>query len=80
VSCFLGELVAGDIVGSALLLNGSPADVDAVAVEPVRSMRWEVGPLDRYLAANPETRMVMQKYLARDLAGKLERALVRKAS
>jgi len=67
----LGELGEGDIVGSALLLSGAPADVDALAVEPVRSMRWEIGPLDRYLAANPETRIQMQKYLGRDLAGKL---------
>jgi hypothetical protein len=66
-----GELVAGDIVGSALLLSGVPADVDAVVVEPVRCMRWEVEPLDRYLTANPETRIVLQKYLARDLAGKV---------
>ena len=66
-----GELVAGDIVGSALLLSGVPAEVDAVVVEPVRCMRWEVEPLDRYLAANPETRIVLQKYLARDLATKV---------
>jgi Popeye protein conserved region len=66
-----GELVAGHIVGSALLLSGVPADVDAVVVEPVRCMRWEVELLDRYLAANPETRIVVQKYLARDLAGKV---------
>ncbi len=66
-----GELVAGHIVGSALLLSGVPADVDAVVVEPVRCMRWEVEPLDRYLAANPETRIVLQKYLASDLAGKV---------
>jgi hypothetical protein len=66
-----GELVAGHIVGSALLLSGVAADVDAVVVEPVRCMRWEVEPLDRYLAANPETRIVLQKYLARDLAGKV---------
>jgi CRP-like cAMP-binding protein len=66
-----GELVAGDIVGSALLLSGVTSDVDALVVEPVRCMRWEVEPLDRYLAANPETRIVLQKYLARDLAGKL---------
>jgi CRP-like cAMP-binding protein len=65
------ELVAGHIVGSALLLSGVTADVDAVVVEPVRCMRWEVGPLDRYLAANPETRIVLQKYLARDLATKV---------
>ena len=53
-----GELVAGHIVGSALLMSGVTADVDAVEVEPVRCMRWEVAPLDRYLAANPEARIV----------------------
>lgn len=67
----LGDLVAGDLVGSALLLSGAPADVDAVAVEPVRAMRWEVGTLERYLTANPETRIIMQRHLVRDLAGKL---------
>jgi len=61
-------------VGSALLLSGVAADVDAVVVEPVRCVRWEVEPLDRYLAANPETRIVLQEYLARDLAGKLSTA------
>jgi Popeye protein conserved region len=66
-----GELVAGQIVGSALLLSGVTSDVDAVVVEPVRCMRWEVEPLDRYLAANPETRIVLQKHLARDLAEKM---------
>ena len=65
------ELVPGQIVGSALLLSGVTADVDAVAVEPVRCMSWEVELLDRYLTANPETRIVLQKYLARDLAGKV---------
>ena len=69
-----GELVAGHVVGSALLLSGVAADVDAVVVEPVRCVRWEVEPLDRYLAANPETRIVLQEYLARDLAGKLSTA------
>ena len=67
----LGELVKGDLVGSALLLSGVPADVDAVAVEPVRAMRWDVVTLERYLTANPETRIIMQQHLARDLAGKL---------
>jgi Cyclic nucleotide-binding domain/Popeye protein conserved region len=49
----LGELVAGNLVGSALLLTGAPADADATVVEPVRAMRWEVGTLERYLSANP---------------------------
>ena len=68
----LGDLVAGNIVGSALLLSGVPADVDAVAVEPVRAIRWEVGTLERYLTAHPETRIIMQRHLARDLAGKMD--------
>jgi CRP-like cAMP-binding protein len=69
----LGELGAGDIVGSALILSGIPSDVDAVTVERVRAMRWQVGTLQRYLAANPETRTAMQRHLARDLASKVER-------
>jgi len=69
----IGELGAGSYVGSALLLSGAPAEVDAVAVEPVRVMRWEIATLTRYLAANPEARIAMQSHLARDLAGKLER-------
>jgi len=66
-------LVAGNLVGSALLLSGIPADVDAVAVEPVRAIRWEVRTLERYLAAHPEIRIIMQQHLARDLAEKMDR-------
>jgi len=69
-----GERVAGHIVGSTLLLSGVIADVDAVVVEPVRCVRWEVEALDRYLSANLETRIVLQKYLARDLATKVSAA------
>jgi hypothetical protein len=67
----LGELVAGDLVGSAILLSGAQADLDAVAVEPVRAVRWEVETLERYLAANPEARIAMQRHLALDLTRKL---------
>ena len=69
----LGDLIAGDFVGSALILNGIPANVDAVTAEPVRAMRWQVTTLAKYLSANPETRTVMQRHLARDLAGKIGR-------
>ena len=69
----MGELVAGDFVGSSLIFSGIPAGVDAVTGEPGRAMRWEIGPLERYLAANPETRTVMLKDVARDLAGKISR-------
>ena len=66
----LGDLVAGHLVGDVLQLSGAPAEVDAVAIEPVRALRWEVETLERYLNANPEVRIVLQRYLARDLAGK----------
>lgn len=69
----LGELIAGDLVGSALILSGVPSNVDAVTVEPLRAMRWEVETLKKYLSANPETRTVLQQHLARDLAGKIGR-------
>lgn len=67
----LGDLIAGNLVGSVLLLSGGRAEVDAVAVEPVRTVRWEVETMERYLAANPEVRIVVQRHLARDLTGKL---------
>jgi CRP-like cAMP-binding protein len=47
--------------------------VDAVAIEPVRAVSWEVVTLQRYLEAHPETRVAMLRHLSRDLAGKLER-------
>ena len=60
VSC--GELVAGHIVGSALLLSGVTPDVDAVVCRAcsVHAMGG-IEPLDRYLAANPEARIVFRK-------------------
>jgi Popeye protein conserved region len=69
----LADLIAGDFVGSALILSGIPAEADAVTVEPGRAMRWEVGALQRYLTANAETRTVMLQHVARDLAAKVER-------
>jgi CRP-like cAMP-binding protein len=69
----LGELGPGEIVGSALLLTGAVSDVEATTVEATRAIRWEAGTLESYLNANPETRDVFQRHLARDFAGKLQR-------
>ena len=69
----LGDLGPGEIVGSALLLAGTPAEVDAVTAEATRTIRWNAATLDRYLDANPDTRNLFQRHLARDLAGKVER-------
>jgi CRP-like cAMP-binding protein len=69
----VGVLGAGHLVGSALILSGLKAEVDATVESPVRAIRWQVGTLERYLNANPETRAVMQRHLARDLAMKVTR-------
>jgi CRP-like cAMP-binding protein len=50
-----------------------PAEVDAVTVEPVRALRWEVATLRRYLDADPESRIGFQRTLTHDLASKLRR-------
>ena len=69
----LGELGPGEIVGSALLLSGAAAEIDAVAAEVTRTVRWNTATLERYLDANPDTRNLFQRHLARDLAGKVDR-------
>ena len=61
----IGMLGAGQIVGSALILSGLQADVEAVVENRVRAIRWQVGTLERYLNANPDTRTAMQRHLAR---------------
>jgi len=76
----LGDLVAGNLVGSVLQLSGAPAEVDAVAIEPVRALRWEVETLERYLTANPEVRIALQRHLARDLDGKVVSSVRRGAA
>ena len=69
---FIGALGAGQVVGSALILSGLQADVEAVVENPIRAIRWQVDTLERYLNANPDTRTAMQRHLARDLAMKVE--------
>ena len=61
------------LVGSALLMTGAVAEVDAMTISPARIVRWEAATLERYLNANPETRNLFQRHLARDLAGKVQR-------
>jgi CRP-like cAMP-binding protein len=69
----VGVLGPGDFAGSALILGGLPADFDVVVEEPVRVVRWQVGTLEKYLNANPEMRIAMQRHLARELARKVGR-------
>ena len=69
----LGDLIPGDLVGSALILSGIPSNVEALTVETLRAKRWQMETLQKYLSANPDTRNVMQRHLAHDLAGKIGR-------
>jgi CRP-like cAMP-binding protein len=68
----LGQVGKGEFVGSAAILSGVRPCVDAVAVESVRAMCWNITTLESYLAASPDIRDAMQRHLARDLIGKLE--------
>jgi CRP-like cAMP-binding protein len=67
----LGDLLPGNFVGSALLMSGVLSDVDAVVIEPVRAVRWNVATLESYLNAHPETRIAVLSHLSRDLSGKV---------
>ncbi len=71
----VASLGPGDFVGSALILSGLPADLDATVDEPLRTIRWRVDVLEKYLNANPEVRAAVQKYLARELAGKVHQVV-----
>jgi CRP-like cAMP-binding protein len=72
----IGLLGPGELVGSALILGGVPPEFDATVEEPVRAIRWHIGSLRKYLDANPDMRIVMQRHLARDLSGKLGRVVL----
>jgi hypothetical protein len=69
----LGVLGKGDLVGSALLLSGVVADVDALTLEPTSMLQWELDPLEKFLNSNPEVRHALQRHLSHDLAGKVQR-------
>jgi hypothetical protein len=69
----IGILGPGEFVGSALALSGLPTDFDAVVEEPARVVRWPIQVLEKYLDANPQMRILMQRHLARELSGKVGR-------
>src|SRR5436305_13101973 len=69
----LRDLIAGDVVGSALIFSSIPAQVDAVVLEPGRAMRWLCGQWERYLAPNPAKRTIMLPPVHRAAAEQVER-------
>ncbi len=67
----VGVMGAGQLVGSALILSGLPSEVGRGGRGSGPCNSLQVGTLERYLNANPDTRTVMQRHLARDLAMKV---------
>ena len=71
----VGRLEPGHLVGTALVLTGSPSPVDARFVGPGRYIRWSTQTLRVFLDKRPDLREALQRVTSRDLAAKLERAI-----
>jgi CRP-like cAMP-binding protein len=71
----LGRLAPGHLVGTGLVLTGTPSPVDARFVAPGRYIRWSTQTLRTFLDKRPDLREALQRVTSRDLAAKLEHAL-----
>jgi CRP-like cAMP-binding protein len=71
----VGRLAPGHLVGTGLVLTGTPSSVDARFVSPGRYIRWSTQTLRLFLDKRPELREALQRVTSRDLAAKLERAI-----
>jgi CRP-like cAMP-binding protein len=71
----VGRLAPGHLVGTGLVLTGTPSPVDARFVSPGRYIRWSTQTLRVFLDKRPDLREALQRVTSRDLATKLERAI-----
>jgi CRP-like cAMP-binding protein len=71
----LGRLAPGHLVGTGLVLTGTPSPVDARFVSPGRYIRWSTQTLRAFLDKRPDLREALQRVTSRDLAAKLEHAI-----
>ncbi len=72
----VGTLGPGDLVGTALVLAGTPSPVDAAFIGRARYMSWPVGSLRSFLDKRPDLRIALQQLANRDLSRKVEQLLV----
>lgn len=63
----------GDFLGDAAFLRHGPTSSDAVAVTPLRLLRWQAAELREACARDPALADVVQRALGRGLARALER-------
>jgi CRP-like cAMP-binding protein len=71
----IGSLRPGHLVGTGLVLTGSPSPVDARFVATGRYIHWSTQTLRVFLDKRPDLRVALQRLTSRDLAAKLERSL-----
>jgi hypothetical protein len=68
----LGTLAPGELIGTALILLGEPAQVEMRFVESARYMRWPLTTLRTFVDKRPDLRDALLRGVNRDLARKLE--------
>ena len=73
----LGTLAPGEVIGTALVLLGEPAQIEARFVEPSRYMRWPLATLRTFIDKRPDLRDALLRGVNRDLARKLNALAVR---
>jgi hypothetical protein len=71
----VGTLAPGQIVGTGVVLTGSPSPVDAAFSAPARYFAWPVNTLRNFLDKRPDLRTTLLQLANRDLANKLERVM-----
>jgi hypothetical protein len=71
----VGTLGPGQLIGTGLVLTGSPSPVDASVTAPARYFAWPINGLRSFLDKNPELRTTLFRLANRDLAEKLERLM-----
>jgi CRP-like cAMP-binding protein len=68
----IGALAPGNVIGTALALSGELSPIEASFSEPARYIRWPLESLRVFVDRRPELRVLLQRFLNRDLATKVE--------
>ena len=75
----LGTLVPGQLIGTALVLTGTPSPIEASFTGAARYMAWPVHSLRQLLDKQPELRIAVQRLANLDVSRKLEQLLARQS-
>jgi CRP-like cAMP-binding protein len=68
----VGTLVPGQLVGTALVLTGTPSPIEAVFMDAARYMAWPTQSLRTLLEKKPDLRLALQQLASLDVSRKLE--------